>query len=196
MLASEARVLNPKACEVQGRSPSGGYGGEALHQKYFLFSQMEKFMDKFAETNEKLIFRFLVYEIWPFLYSKLVNFWWILSTKLTITQKISEIWSFIRFSKDCAHLACEDSHFWGGGGLHWYYWMRIGNNLIETLKKKKYCFWLQYCYGTWDLEKTRLALNPHRKNISFCFRLQYYFDSWNLKKNQPRWTICTKLCFR
>ena len=40
-----------------------------------------------AETNEKLIFRFLAFEIWSFFYSKLVHFQLILSTKLTITKK-------------------------------------------------------------------------------------------------------------
>ena len=35
-LTSKARVLNPKACGVQGRSPKGGCVGESLHQFFVL----------------------------------------------------------------------------------------------------------------------------------------------------------------
>ena len=39
-------------------------------------------------NNKNINFRILVFEIWSFLYSKLVNFWWFLSTKSTTTQNI------------------------------------------------------------------------------------------------------------
>ena len=52
-----------------------------------------------AEANEKSIFLFLVFEIWPFLYSKLVNIWWILSTKSTIFQKLKIIKLFSHILK-------------------------------------------------------------------------------------------------
>ena len=76
-LTSEARVLNPKACGVQGRSPGGGYFYSAkwknLWTKLFQnFKSVHIYMKytKCAET----IFRFLVFEIWSFLCSKLVIF--------------------------------------------------------------------------------------------------------------------------
>ena len=37
-LTGEARVINPKACEVQGRRPGGGVEGKAPNQKIFMFS--------------------------------------------------------------------------------------------------------------------------------------------------------------
>ena len=39
--------------------------------------------------NEKSIFRFLVFELWSILYWKLIENWPILSTKLTISQKLN-----------------------------------------------------------------------------------------------------------
>ena len=85
-LTSEAGVLNPEACGVQGYSPDEGCGGPLPF--FFFSSHMDKFMDNFffksgqihmkdaecVETNEKSIFRFSVFEIRPFLYSKLFNF--------------------------------------------------------------------------------------------------------------------------
>ena len=45
--------------------------------------------------------------------------------------------------------------------------------------------------GTWGLQKTQSALDPHRKkNIYFRFRLQYYDDAWDLKKtNLTRFSL-------
>ena len=43
---------------------------------------------------------------------------------------------------------------------------KIKNFIALGLHRKKYiyfCFRLQYYYGTSDLGKTQLALNPHRK---------------------------------
>ena len=71
-----------------------------------------------ADTNEKPIFRFLVFEIWLFLDSKLVNFWWILSTKSSVSKqiKIGKIWILIFYSiQHCAHLSCKYGHFWRVG---------------------------------------------------------------------------------
>ena len=72
-----------------GAVPMGGVGGNATYP--FFLSRMDKmFFDNFflnlknvhiymrnaeyAETNEKLIFVDLVFKLWSFLYSKLVNF--------------------------------------------------------------------------------------------------------------------------
>ena len=73
-----------------------------------------------AETNEKSIFQFFqfyFFEIWPFLYSKLVHFRWTSSEKSTITQKI-KIGKFIFHSfQDIAHLLLIWDHFWGRGSV-------------------------------------------------------------------------------
>ena len=102
------------------------------------FSQMDKFMDiffffkncktdlkntEYAETNENSILwslRFIVFEIYPFFYSKLVYFWWILSPKLTIAQKLKiwKIWKLMFLSiQRCAHISCKYGHFWGGAHI-------------------------------------------------------------------------------
>ena len=68
-----------------------------FHQKKsFKSGQIYRKDAECAEMNEKSIFRFFVFEIWSFLYPKLVNFQWILSTKLTIKK-----WK-IDFSLDSA----------------------------------------------------------------------------------------------
>ena len=48
---------------------------------FFFFKSGQIYMEnaEYAKTKEKSIFRFLVFEIWPFLYSKLVNFQLILN---------------------------------------------------------------------------------------------------------------------
>ena len=48
--------------------------------------------------------------------------------------------------------------------------MRFEKKIQSTLdynQKKKIL--LQYNYGAWDLERTQLALDPHRKKIYFVF---------------------------
>ena len=34
---------------------------------------------------------------------------------------------------------------------------------LESHRKNHFRFWLQYYYGTWDLEKIELVLHPHQK---------------------------------
>ena len=65
-LTSETKVLNPKECGVLGRSPSGGGGV----WQFFLAHGVHIYMKEaeYDETNEKSIFRFLVFEIMSFLY--------------------------------------------------------------------------------------------------------------------------------
>ena len=110
----------------------GGEGGKApnnfslakwINSWTFFFFQNFKSVHiymkdaEFAETNDKSIFRFLILEIWWFLYSKLFSFLfrWIFSTKSTITQKINigKIGKLnFQLFQDTTHLACKYDHFW------------------------------------------------------------------------------------
>ena len=64
-----------------------------------------------AETNEKLIFRFIFFELsWKF-----IENWGDLSTKMTIAReiKIGKIWNWIFLSiQPIPGLSCEFDHFW------------------------------------------------------------------------------------
>ena len=70
-----------------------------------------------AETNEVSIFQFLVFEIWSFLNSKLVNFSMIFEYKIDHNSKSqkSENWFLIRFSSLCiyhAYSTSAEDFFW------------------------------------------------------------------------------------
>ena len=96
--------FNPKPCGVQGRSLGEGCGVQSplsifssqMDKMFFdkLLSKVVIFTWKMRNVLKQMknqfsdFLQFLVFEIWSFLYSKLVNFRWILSTKSTITQKI------------------------------------------------------------------------------------------------------------
>ena len=116
-LSSEGRVLNPKACGVQGCSP-GRCGGKGLHRKkniakwinswkffFFKISKVFKFTWKMQIVLKRLknqFFRiswFLISEIWSFLYSKCDDF----EYKIDLNSKTkkspkSENQFFIRFN--------------------------------------------------------------------------------------------------
>ena len=102
-LTSENRVFNWKASGFQRRSPGAKVWGAKRPTHIFLtkwINSWTTFVQNFksvhiymkdaecAETNEKLIFRlfwFLVFEVWWFLYSKLVN------SSIIIEYKIDHI---------------------------------------------------------------------------------------------------------
>ena len=126
-LTSEARVLNSKACGVQGRRDDDG--GETPQTKvsgmdkiswiiYFLnFKSIHIYMKdvECAETNGK--FNFLIFAVFWDIYSRLCTqnwsiFRWLLSTKSIITHKL-KIGKFIFHSfQFIAHLQCKFDHFW------------------------------------------------------------------------------------
>ena len=69
--------------------------------------------------------------------------------------------------------------------------MGLEKNSIGTRlspKKNYFCFWLQYHYGAWELEKNYLIQPPTE---IFFFWLQFYYVAWDLEKTQsvivPRW---------
>ena len=115
-LTNEGRVLNPKACGVQGCSP-GRCGGKGLHRKkniakwinswkffFFKISKVFKFTWKMQIVLKRLNFNFriswfLISEIWSFLYSKCDDF----EYKIDLNSKTkkspkSENQFFIRFN--------------------------------------------------------------------------------------------------
>ena len=122
---------NQLARRVQSKN-IWGLGAEASHQFFFRFSQMvEKMLIIFffrrghicmkdaecAVVNEKSIFRFLVFEIWSILYSKLLHFLRILSTKSTITQKTRNLKVYFTFlSAHCASFIRIGPFLKGRGG--------------------------------------------------------------------------------
>ena len=55
---------------------------------------------------------FFVFEIWSILYSKSVNFQLILSTKLTINQKINVGKLIFHSFQHIAHFSCKFGNFW------------------------------------------------------------------------------------
>ena len=116
-LTSQAKVLNPKACGVQGRSfrPIFFYRyGKINGQFFFKFKSGQIYMKR-AIRNQFLDFcnfQFLRYgrfctENWSI-------FFMILSTNSTITQKI-KIGIFLRLIihsiQHCAHLSSKYGHF-------------------------------------------------------------------------------------
>ena len=130
MLTSEARVLNPKACGVQGRSPVEGVGGEAPHQFFlaewikclhFFFSEVAIFAWKMRTVLNQMknkfsdFFDFYFSSYGRFCTQKLVNFQWILSTKSTITRKLKIDKLIFHLIQHCAHPSCKYGHFWSRG---------------------------------------------------------------------------------
>ena len=67
---------------------------------------------KCADTNGKSIFWYLVFEIWSFFYSKLVNFSLNFEYKIDHISKNNNLISHYKSFQLIPHLFCKFDHFW------------------------------------------------------------------------------------
>ena len=123
----------------------------------------------------------MVFEIWTILYSKLVNFRWILSSKLTITQKlkIAKIGKLIFHSfQHIRHLSWKLDHFRGRGwGLHILSWETSRLSFFWpflSVQDQNPIFFSEVVKFTW---KIRNRLNQKKNQIS-----DFYFSSYAEKQ--------------
>ena len=91
--------------------------------KFFFFKSGQIYMKnaQCAETNANNFCDFYFLRYGHFYTQKLVNFWWILSTKTVISQKLQiRKWIFHSF-QHIPHLSCKFGHFWRKKICPWIY---------------------------------------------------------------------------
>jgi len=92
------------------------------HQNIYFFKSGQIYMEdaESAGSKEKSIFRFLLNELWSFLYWNVPHFRWI----FTITRKIKIGKLIFHSLQHIAHLSWKWNQNWGWGGGHILSWDR------------------------------------------------------------------------